>query len=203
MRKLINDIETCEFGMIFILPISSDWVLDYNLFFSTFNWLIRAESTSFPEYIAPDPKFYLPFAVCLVHMIRKKDNSLYESTHPNLPFLVGLILSKIDIVGVRLFTIYYPNGYVGILRKFFNPAKKFKSLVHVLNTKKDQFITLAKELGISFSKISSFSQLMDLLPNSFLEQQNEKNHNILWQLKGLVLLEEFLMHFEVNSFFIT
>jgi hypothetical protein len=188
--QLSKDIKSWIFVQDFFSsngPIKS---INYFQFFSTFHEVFTFKSDNIHKL--NKKKNFLLSAVYFYRMIVTKDNKLYETSHPNLPYLVGVILKMVDIFGNVIYDNNFTFLYKHYLSKFLNPVTKFNFFAKVLR-KKEIVITDAKEiLGLNPEQRYSLSLLVFSLERVPILCQSEYYHNILWQLKGMALIEEFL-----------
>jgi hypothetical protein len=158
--------------------------IDYLQFFSAFNWLISP--AHFPVYKRSDYDYYFLFATLINHLNAKMDFDLFKVAHPELPFLVGLMLKNTEYIDYFHFYFYQR------LKDFFGPKDRYHSLASVLEDQKG-IIKAAKEtLGFDAEHPCSLSFLIDSLERVPFACQDIDHHSMLWKLTGIALIEDFL-----------
>jgi hypothetical protein len=187
-------IKAWRFAINYLPIISPNGKIDYLQFFSFFHKHIRSCSSSFPEYNEKYAEYYFLFATLLNQMCEKKDLDLFIVDHPDLPFLVGLLIENISNFGRNLLAKnFYSITYYQYLNRFFRRDTKFESLASTLRHEKDMIASAKKELGLDESLPYSNPLLIDSLERVPLVCQSKGYHNILWQLKAYTLIKQFLI----------
>ena len=185
-----NDIKDWKFAMKFLPNVYLNGTIDYNQFISFLHWLLRTGRNYSLEFKALDSPYYFLFVILLNQIIRRKDLSLFENSYPDLPFLFALILSEINDRGecnVPVAT-YTNKTYHRCLQGFFGANKRRNSIPVVLNKKMDIIPVARSKLGLGVRY--SFPALVEAFGKQFPEPRSKENHNILWQLKGILLVEK-------------
>jgi hypothetical protein len=196
---LFEEVKNWEFELRFTSSISSspDCPIDYNHLFSILNWCYRAAESSSPSGYS-DSKLYLIPLNYINRIIKEKDFAIFEIPHPDLPFLVGLLLSSINNYEQNILPpVPFHFDFYKCAKVTFGDQTKFKLLIQVISLKENYLRSISIEvikLNPKILTISSISHLSDLFQSSHTASQKEINPKSLWQLRGLVLLEEFLMN---------
>jgi hypothetical protein len=129
-------------------------------------------------------------------MVRERGLEIFNIVHPDLPFLVGLILSfladKRDLGSDILSMFYSHNNIYRNLNTYFGPKTRVNSLIYVLRRKRTIVKRAKKELGLDPKHPYSNTLLIDSLERIPIVCQSNQHHNLLWQLKAVVLICEFL-----------
>jgi hypothetical protein len=187
-EQLLYDIKNWEFANRFLDVVYSNGTIDYIQFFSIFYHLMRNEANPLTVYQKSNSHYYFFFAIFLNQSIVKKDFKLYTLDLPELPYLVALILMNVNASGESIFPEFKGKKYHAYIQKFLGPNTKHKSLAEVLN-KKTNIITLVYE-KLRLEEQRPLSSLIKSFEERFPEPRNNEDSNILWQLKGIALLEE-------------
>jgi hypothetical protein len=189
---LSKNFKMWEFAMRTLSSLSPNGAIDYNHFLLIVQQLKKKNLLEFEGYESNDSKYYFLFAIYLQHIIKKRDFNLFQVTHPDLPFIVGLIHSRVDENTNDTFSIYDPANFYDYLDEYLGSETKYEALSTLLDSKA-KFISLVKQkLCLKSRRHYSISFLNNLWEEVFPTPQNEENTNIWWQLKGLSLVENFV-----------
>jgi hypothetical protein len=192
LQELYTHVKAWRFSINYLPIIAPNGKIDYLQFFSFFNRYIRSDGSTLSEYREMDIEYYFVFATLLNQMCEKKDLDIFKIDHPELPFLVGLIIDGTSNFGKNILPRNYRSVYFQYLKDSFEKKTKFKSLASTLNFERYLVELAKKELGLEASFPYSNSLLIESLERIPHVCQSKGYHNILWQLKGYTFIKQFL-----------
>jgi hypothetical protein len=180
--------------MSYLLEKSPHGDIDYNFLVS----FVRL-SNGITDLVFPpeDDKFKtncLIFASYLNQLIRRKDFNIFKFDHPNLVFLLAIILEITDERGRNNTGLEYQSlTYYHILKYFFevgiNPFRLLESI------QKKKGIVLRKSIemvgGETVGGPFWISNLTIRFEEYFNEQQSDENKNLLFRLKCFAIMERY------------
>jgi hypothetical protein len=188
-----KEIERWEQAIDFLLHNSQQGEIDYNFLVSFVPWPNGSNDLEFPSQ--PEDKFdrySLIFFSYIHYIIRGKDHRVFDFNHPDLVFLMALILDNIDDLGNCLFPCDDEWQSYCKLKEFFVREKNPFVLLKEIVIRKKEIYTVAKaKLAIIGAPHCIFC-LYDFFEKSFGKDPNDENRNILFQLKCLSHLEVYL-----------
>ena len=183
--KRIDDLKFVMRTFSFDFP---NGTIDYIQFLILFS---RLGKISLKGYDENQSGYYLLLATHLHNIIKRRDFTLYESKYPELPLLICFILNNVDSL---ILTSYYPLDYYTVLKNSFINRGYSKLAWHLSNCikSKEEVIKLAKEkLGLENCSECSISHIIEV-SEGLGGIPNDEDSFILWQLKGLEILERTL-----------
>jgi hypothetical protein len=190
--ELNKDVTTWKEVMRYISSHSGNGKLEYNYFFSTFHRFIRPGVREYPIFESASPQKYLLLNVSIHNIVKRKDPEFFEIDHPEFPFLIAIIFNFMNRAGEILYHGYNPSFLYQLFKDYFALANKEASLLKVYRQKKSVKDLAKARLSLKNVCENSSSDILDLFEESFPKPLNPSDHNIWWQLKGLVILEEYI-----------
>jgi hypothetical protein len=183
----------------YLLTDSHNGAIDYNLLF-VFPWPNGILRDTLPFYDEENSHDYLIFAANLHRLIRRKDFKLFQlDHHPYLVLLLAFILDNINDLGRSDFLEYNPRPFYTQLTDFFNRGANPVTLLETIKDKKLHIIDMAKEKLSKANLYSSQNFILPAFEKHFSEDPSKENQNILFQLKCLLIIKEFLIRKRLES----
>jgi hypothetical protein len=181
------------------LDDSSNITIQYDLLYSLVLWQKNYKDLVIP-HVSHD-KFVsncLLFYSNINQIINGKDFKIFEFNHPNRILPIACILDNIDDSGNSLVLSHHEHSFNSFYWKFdffFLGEKKSDLLLEAIVKKKAQIVKVAEEkVGSETAQPNWVFHLTARFEKYFNINQSQDNQNILFQLKGLTIIEEFLNH---------
>jgi hypothetical protein len=189
-----KDIERFQNTINYLLVNSPDGNIYYKFLFSLGLWpngkidfILTSNSDEFS-------KNGLTFFSYLHQIIRGKDFKIFECQDSDLVLLLAFILDNIDDQGLSTFPEYDSDRYYSILTSFFiQPEGSYQKLLWRIKFKKKDLVTMAESIvGDLIKFVHKIFLLAASIDAHFDKFPSQFNRNILFQLKCLCALEEYL-----------
>jgi hypothetical protein len=175
---------------------SLNGIIQYDLLFSFVFWPIDSENLVLP--FSSDDEFVgncLIFYSSIHQIIDNRDFKIFEFDHFNRILPIVFILDNIDDSGASLIlpntssfeSFHYKFDY------FFCREKNLDLLVEKIIEKKHQIVEIAKgKVDSEMAQLNYIFHLTASFEHYFNENKSQDNQNILFQLKCLTIIEEFM-----------
>jgi hypothetical protein len=198
-HKLSHCVKTWEMVMRTLTSISYDGTVDYNHFFLILRQVKEMKDIKFHEYEERNSYNYVLFATYIAHVVNKRDFTIFQFDHPDLPLLLGFILDNVNDNGRCCFPNFDPELFYFDIKSFFCFQDRRPVLSYVLNEKMQLVCSVKRKLNIKNRHSDSISHLLRHFRSKLPESLNEEQLNLLWQMEGLAVIQRFLKNHNFES----